>query len=75
MHNVLSALEAETAVDVAKALRNVTNQSLSAQTMCHSLKAAGLKAVAKKKKPFLSKRLLQVCVQGKSDGSPMNSNV
>jgi hypothetical protein len=43
-------------VDVAKALRNVTNQPLSAQTVHRNLKAAGLKAVVKKKKPFLSKR-------------------
>jgi hypothetical protein len=43
-------------VDVAKALQNVTNQPLSVQTVHCNLKTAGLKAVAKKKKPFLSKR-------------------
>jgi hypothetical protein len=43
-------------VDVTKALRNVTNQPLSAQTVCNSLKVAGMKAVVKKKKPFLSKQ-------------------
>src|SRR3984957_13248717 len=53
---LISSGKADTAVDVTKALKNITNQSLSAQTVCCSLKAAGLKAVAKKKKPFLSKR-------------------
>ena len=53
---LISSKKADTAVDVAKALRNVTNQPLSAQTICCNLKAAGLKAVVKKKKPFLSKR-------------------
>ena len=53
---LISSGKADTAVDVVKALRNVTNQTLSAQTVCRNLKAAGLKAVAKKKKPFLSKR-------------------
>ena len=43
-------------MDVAKALRNVTNKFLCAQTVRNSLKAAGLKALVKKKKPFLSKR-------------------
>jgi hypothetical protein len=53
---LISSGKADTAVDVAKALRNVTNKSLSVQTVRRSLKAAGLKAVAKKKKPFLTKR-------------------
>jgi len=53
---LISSGKADTAVDVTKALKNITNQSLSAQTVHRSLKAAGLKAVAKKKKPFLSKR-------------------
>jgi len=53
---LISSGKADTAVDVAKALRNVTNQPLSVQTVRCNLKAAGLKAVAKKKKPFLSMR-------------------
>ena len=53
---LISSGKADTAVDVAKALRNVTNKSLCAQTVCNSLKAAGMKALVKKKKPFLSKR-------------------
>src|SRR5437016_5920578 len=47
---LISSGKAETAVDVAKALRTVTNQPLHAQTVRCGLKAAGLKAVAKKKK-------------------------
>src|ERR1700722_8048286 len=53
---LISSGKADTAVDVTEALKNITNQSLSAQTVRRSLKATGLKAVAKKKKPFLSKR-------------------
>ena len=43
-------------MDVTKVLRSVTNQSLSAQTVRNSLKVAGMKAVVKKKKPFLSQK-------------------
>src|SRR5436305_745073 len=53
---LISSGKVDTAVDVAKVLRNVTNQSLSIQTVRNGLKAAGMKAVVKKKKPFLSKR-------------------
>jgi hypothetical protein len=53
---LISSGKADTAVDVAKVLRNVTNQPLSTQTVRRYLKAAGLKAAVKKKKPFLSKR-------------------
>jgi hypothetical protein len=38
---------------VAKSLRAITNQPLSAQTVRRSLKKAGLKAVVKQKKPLL----------------------
>jgi hypothetical protein len=53
---LISSGKADTAVDVTKVLRNVTNQSLSTQTVRNSLKVAGLKAVVKKKKPFLTKK-------------------
>ena|SRR5947199_6012427 len=53
---LISSGKVDTAVNVAKVLRNVTNQSLSIQTVRNGLKAAGMKAVVKKKKPFLSKR-------------------
>ncbi len=53
---LISSGKADTAVDVAKALRNITNQSLSTQTVRNSLKVAGMKAVVRKKRPFLSKK-------------------
>src|SRR3954466_3350777 len=53
---LISSGKVDTAVDVAEVLRNVTNQPLSAQTVRNSLKVAGMKAVVKKKKPFLSQR-------------------
>jgi transposase len=53
---LISSGKADTAVDVAKVLANVTNQSVSAQTVRRSLKVAGMKAVVKKKRPFLSKK-------------------
>ncbi len=43
-------------MEVTKVLRDVINQPLSAQTVCNGLKDTGLKAVVKKKRPFLSKR-------------------
>ena len=54
---LISAGKADTAVDVTKALHNITNQSLHAQTVCCYLKVAGMKAVVKKKRPFLSKNI------------------
>ena len=42
---LISSGKADTAVDVARTLRNVTNQSLCAQMVCNSLKAADMKAV------------------------------
>jgi hypothetical protein len=54
--HLISSGKAETAVDLAKTLSNITNQPLSAQTVHHSLKVAGMKAVVKKKRPFLSKK-------------------
>ena len=46
--------KAENAVQVTKALQEVTNQPLSDQTTCHYLRRAGMKAVKKVKKPLLS---------------------
>jgi hypothetical protein len=54
--HLIGSGKAGTAVVVAKTLSNITNQPLSAQTVCHSLKKAGMKAVVKKKKPFLRQR-------------------
>jgi hypothetical protein len=57
MHNsLISSGKVDTAVDVAKSLRNITNQPLHAQTVCRGLSLAGMKAVVKRKKPFLSKK-------------------
>ena len=53
---LISPGKADTAIDVTKALCNVTNQPLHAQTVCRHLKVAGMKAVVKKKRPFLSKK-------------------
>jgi DDE superfamily endonuclease/Transposase len=41
---------------VAKSLQEVTNQSLSAQTVQNRMKGLGMKAVVKKKRPLLSQR-------------------
>jgi Transposase/DDE superfamily endonuclease len=54
--HLISSGKAETAVDVAKSLSHINNQTVSAQTVRRALKAAGMKAITKKKKPFLSKR-------------------
>jgi len=54
--HLISSGKVDTAVEVAKALSNITNKPLSPQTVCRSLKAAGMRAVAKKKKPFLTKK-------------------
>jgi hypothetical protein len=53
---LISSGKVDTAVDVAKTLRNVTNQPLHVQTVRCSLSTAGMRAVVKKKKPFLSSR-------------------
>ena len=47
---------AENAVQVAKSLQEVTNQSLSAQTVQNRMKSLGMKAVVTKKRPILSQR-------------------
>ena len=44
----------DNAVQVTKALSNLTNQPLSAQTVRNHLKGHGLKARVKKKRPLLS---------------------
>jgi hypothetical protein len=46
----------ENAVEVTKVLRDVTNQSLSTQTVRNGLKEVGMKAVVKRKRPLLTKR-------------------
>jgi Transposase len=46
----------DNAVQASTVLKNIINQPLFSQTIRRSLKKAGLKAVVKKKKLFLSKR-------------------
>ena len=46
----------DNAVQAAKALQDVTNQSISSQTMCYNLKKAGMQPVVKRKCPLLQKR-------------------
>ena len=46
----------DNAVQVTRTLKNIINQPLSSQTVRRNLKKVGLKAVVKKKRPFLSKK-------------------
>jgi hypothetical protein len=48
--------KAENAAQVTKPLQNIINQPLSTKTVHRGLRAAGMKSVRKKKRPFLSKR-------------------
>ena len=59
--HLITSQKAENAVEVTRTLKTITNQPLSAQTVHRHLKAAGMKAVAKKKRPLLKKRHRQDC--------------
>jgi hypothetical protein len=50
---VLSQDKVDSALQMAKALQNVTNQSIPAQTVHHHLKSKGMRAVVKRKRPLL----------------------
>ena len=52
--HLITSGQAENAVQVTKALVNITNRPLSASTVCTHLKKSGMKAVVKSKHPFLS---------------------
>ena len=54
--HLLSTDRAESAVQVARHLRDITNTPLSPQTVRRHLKKAGLKAVVRKNKPLLTPR-------------------
>ncbi len=54
--HLITSRKAENAVQVTQALRNITNQPLSAKTVCRHLSQAGMKAVVKRKRPLLTKR-------------------
>ena len=48
--------KADNAVQVTKALKDVTNQSISAQTVHCNLREFGLQPVVKRKRPLLKAR-------------------
>ena len=50
LHTITSG-KADNAVQLTRELRDVSNIEVSAQTVRHALKEAGLKAATKKKKP------------------------
>ena len=52
---LISSGKADNSTQVTKLLQNITNKSLSAETVCLKLKKAGWKAVVKKKRPMLSR--------------------
>jgi len=51
--HLITSGKVETAVEVTRTLKSIINQPLSTQTVCNSLKVAGMRAVVKKKKPLL----------------------
>ena len=53
---LITSCKAENALEVAKTLEDITNQPLSSKTVCRAFQNTGLKAVVKKKQPFLSKQ-------------------
>jgi hypothetical protein len=59
---LITSQKADDAVQVARTLRNITNQSLTAQTVRRHLKAAGMKAVVKKKRPLLKPQHKRACL-------------
>ena len=59
---LISSGKANTAVDVTKTLSTITSQFISTQTTWRYLKNYGLKAVVKQKKPLLSKKYQQACL-------------
>jgi transposase len=53
---LITSQQADNAAQVTRILQNITNQPLSTSTVCRHLKKAGMKAVVKKKRPFLKKQ-------------------
>ena len=53
--HLITSRKAENAVEVAKTLQDIINEPLSSKTVRRELRDTGLKAVVKKKQPFLSK--------------------
>ena len=59
---LISSGKANTAVDVTKTLSAITSQSISTQAIQRYLQNYGLKAMVKQKKPLLSKKHWQACL-------------
>ena len=53
---IIRMRKADNAVQVTKALKDVTNQSISSQTVRRNLKEIGLRPVVKRKRPLLTAR-------------------
>ena len=53
--HIIRMRKADNAVQVTKSLRDVTNQSISSQTVRRNLREAGLRPVVKRKRPLLNK--------------------
>ena len=62
IYHVQYLITSENAVQVTKALSNIINQPLFANTICLHLKKAGMKAVVKSKYPLLSVRHHKTCM-------------
>ena len=60
--HLISTGRAETAVQVTKALTNIINHPLSANTVHQHLKKAGMKAVVKSKFPVLTAKHCKACL-------------
>ncbi|KAI6117652.1 hypothetical protein EDD16DRAFT_1481290, partial [Pisolithus croceorrhizus] len=60
--HLITSGKAENTVQVTKTLSNLTNQPLSASTVCLHLKKASMKAVVKTKHPILSARHCKACL-------------
>jgi transposase len=53
---LIMSQQVDTATQVARELRDITNRSVSSETVRRELKNAGMKAVVKQKRPLLSKK-------------------
>ena len=51
--HIICMEKVDNAVEATEALQNITNTPISSQTVCHQLKARGMKAVVKRKRPLL----------------------
>jgi hypothetical protein len=51
--HIIRMEKVDNAVEATKALQNITNTSISSQTVHHQLKVRGVKAVGKRKRPLL----------------------